>query len=110
MTATADITVQKVQKALLVPTAALRFTPPVQEKKESSSGSLVGSLMPRPPQTGSQKDTSPNKKEQKVWTVKNNQLTAIPVATGLTNGTLTEITDGDIKQGTAVVVDMIAGE
>jgi HlyD family secretion protein len=110
MTATADITVKKVEKAILVPTAALRFTPPVQEKKESSSGSLVGNLMPRPSQTKSQDDTNSNKKEQKVWTLNNEQLTAIAVTTGVTNGTLTEITGGDIKPGMAVVVDMITGE
>ena len=33
MTATADITVKKVQDAVLVPGAALRFTPPVQSRK-----------------------------------------------------------------------------
>ena len=109
MTATADITVKKVEKAILVPSAALRFTPPVQEKKGSSSGSLMGSLMPRPPKSGSQQDANSNKKEQQVWTLNNNQLTAVPVTTGLTNGTLTEITDGDIKPGTAVVIDVITG-
>lgn len=109
MTATADITVRKVEKALLIPTAALRFTPSVQEKKESS-GSLIGNLMPHPPGSGSQQDTNSNKKEQKVWTLNNKQPTAIMVTTGLTNGTLTEITGGDIKPGTAVVVDMITGE
>ena len=33
MTATADITVKKVENAILIPSAALRFTPPVQEEK-----------------------------------------------------------------------------
>jgi HlyD family secretion protein len=109
MTATADITVKKVEKAILVPTAALRFIPPVQEKKKSS-GSLVSNLIPLPPQQKSQKDTNSNKKEQKVWTLNNEQLTAIAVTTGVTNGTLTEITGGDIKPGMAVVVDTITGE
>ena len=36
MTATADITVKKVENAVLVPSAALRFTPPVQEEKKPS--------------------------------------------------------------------------
>jgi HlyD family secretion protein len=67
-------------------------------------------LIPLPPQQKSQKDTNINKKEQKVWTLKNEQLTAIAVTTGVTNGTLTEITGGDIKPGMAVVVDTITGE
>ncbi len=33
MTATADITVNQVEDALLLPNAALRFSPPVQEEK-----------------------------------------------------------------------------
>ena len=35
MTATADIVVKKSENAILVPSAALRFTPPVQEAKKS---------------------------------------------------------------------------
>lgn len=110
MTATADIIVKKVEKATLVPSAALRFSPPEQKKAESSGGSLIGSLMPRPPRPGSQRDdVSRNNKEQKVWVLENKQLKAVPVTTGLTNGTLTEITDGNIKPGTAVVIDMVTG-
>jgi HlyD family secretion protein len=110
MTATADIIVKKVEKATLVPSAALRFAPPVQEEKKSSSGSLIGSLMPLPSKSESQQGANSNKKEQQVWTLSNKQLKAVPVTTGLTNGILTEITGGDIKPGTAVVVDMITGE
>ncbi len=53
MTATAEITVKKVENAILVPSTALRFTPPVQEEKKPSAG-LVGSLLPRPPISTSQ--------------------------------------------------------
>jgi HlyD family secretion protein len=106
MTATADITVKKVAKAILVPNTALRFTPPVQAKK-NSSGSLMSSLIPHPSEP--QKDTTANNKEQRVWILKNNKLVAVPVMTGLTNGILTEITSGDIKVGTPVVVDMVTG-
>ncbi len=48
MTATADITVKKIENTVLIPSAALRFTPPVQEEKKPSV-SLVDSLLPRPP-------------------------------------------------------------
>ena len=43
MTATADITVNKRENAVLVPNAALRFTPPVQQWRRSlADGGLVG--------------------------------------------------------------------
>lgn len=107
MTATADITVNKVEDAILVPSAALRFTPPVQEEKKPSGG-LVTSLLPRPP-SGTQQPTATNGKEQKVWVLKNGQLLPVPVTTGATSGGITEILKGDLQPGMEVVVDVISG-
>jgi HlyD family secretion protein len=107
MTATADIMVKKVENAILVPSAALRFTPPVQEGKRPSTG-LVGTLLPRPPRSESKQgeDVSANKKQQRVWTLKDGQLSAIPVTIGSTDGSMTEVVAGDIKPGMALVVDI----
>jgi len=107
MTATADITVKKVEKATLVPNAALRFTPPVQEEKKSSSG-LVGALLPRPPSSPSKRieEATTNKKQQRVWTLKEGKLSAVPITIGATNGIMTEVVAGDIKAGMALVVDI----
>jgi HlyD family secretion protein len=111
MTATADITVKKVENTLLIPSAALRFTPPAQEEKkeEKSSGSLVSSLLPRPPRQSYQKTNgmTGNKSQQRVWTLKDGQLSAIPVTIGSTDGSITEVTAGEIKPGMAVVVDTL---
>jgi len=106
MTATADITVKKVENAVLIPSAALRFTPTVQEEKKASTG-LVGSLLPRPPGSAAKQsqDISTSKKKQSVWTLKDGQLTAIPVTVGSTDGSMTEVVNGDITPGTALVVD-----
>lgn len=110
MTVTADIKVKEVKQALLVPSAALRFTPPVQEdtKKTSSSG-LVGSLLPQPPKqsSGQAQSNTGKDKNQHVWIVKNGSLEAVPVETGSTNGNLTEILNKDLKPGTAVVIDTV---
>jgi len=51
MTATTDIVVKKIVNAVLIPSAALRFTPPVQEEKKSSGG-LVSSILTAPAQFG----------------------------------------------------------
>jgi HlyD family secretion protein len=109
MTATADITVKKVENAILVPSTALRFTPPVQEEKKPSAG-LVGSLLPRPPSSASKQgeDATANKKQQRVWTLKDGQLSAIPVTIGSTDGSMTEVVTGDVKPGMALVVDTIS--
>ncbi len=109
MTATADITVKKVENATLIPSTALRFTPPVQEEKKPSS-SLVGALLPHPPKPESQQrdEATANKKQQRVWTLKNGQLSAIPVTIGSTDGSMTEVVAGDIEPGMALVVDTIS--
>jgi HlyD family secretion protein len=109
MTATADITVKKVEKAVLIPSVALRFTPPVQEEKQPSAG-LVGSLLPRPPRSASKQnvDVSANKKQQHVWTLKNGQLSAVPITVGSTEGSMTEVVTGDLQPGMTVVVDTLS--
>ena len=113
MTATADITVQEVAQAILIPGGALRFTPPAQEEKKTdpqASTSLVGSLLPRPPSPAPKSgvDISAHKKrEQRVWTLKEGQLLAIPVTIGSTDGTMTEVVAGAVQPGMVVVVDLV---
>jgi HlyD family secretion protein len=109
MTATAEITVKKVENAVLVPSAALRFTPPVQQEEKSSTG-LVGALLPRPPSgTQQRNDITTSGKQQRVWILKNGQLSAVSVTTGATSGGVTEVLTGDLQSGMEVVVDIITG-
>lgn len=111
MTATADITVKKVENAILVPSTALRFSPPVQEEKKPSAG-LVASLLPRPPRPPSKQreEATANKKQQRVWTLREGQPLDIPVTIGSADGTMTEIVDGGIKPGMLLLVDIVVKE
>lgn len=110
MTATADITVKEITNALLIPGAALRFTPPVPLEEKPSSG-LVGALLPHPPRSSAKQnnEATGNRKQQRVWILKNNQLVTIPIMTGSTGDGLTEVIAGDLKPGTEVVVDVLTG-
>ena len=96
-------------RPILVPGMALRFTPPAEEAKKPSAG-LVGALLPRPPSSSAQQrgDIAANKKQQHVWTLKNGQLSAIPVTIGSTDGSMTEVVSGDIEPGMALVVDTVS--
>jgi HlyD family secretion protein len=109
MTATADIMVKKVENAILIPSVALRFTPPLQEEKKPSVG-LVGSLLPRPPRSESNQgeDVFAKRTHQRVWTLKDGQLLAIPVTIGSTDGSMTEVVAGEIKPGMVLVVDIVS--
>lgn len=110
LTATADITVKNVEDALLVPNSALRFTPPFKEdESQSDEGGIVNSLLPRRPKSWKKqrKDTTAKNTQQRVWVERDGELVAVAVTTGATDGILTEIVDGDIEPGIAVVVDIM---
>jgi len=116
MTATANITVQEVHDALLVPNAALRFVPPRAADnggagRQQGGGSVLSRLFPRP-RHGSQdqKRSTVNNESgtQRVWTLQGGKPLPLPVVTGATNGTLTEITSGDLQVGQELVVDAIS--
>lgn len=111
MTATADIIVEKVENAILVPNAALRFTPPEQEQQDSKrSGGLVGALLPRPPSRSSSKkhqDTPTHSRDKHVWTLRDGVPIAIPVTIGTTDGSMTEVVAGEIKPGLSLLVDIV---
>ena len=113
MTATADITVKKVENAILVPNAALRFIPLIKEKEaSSSSGGLLSRLLPRRHRSPSKqrKDSSTNSKLQHVWALSDGKLLAIAVSLGATDGRMTEVTSGDAKPEMSLVVDMVESE
>jgi len=110
MTATADITVNKVENALLVSNAALRFTPPVDAVETSASGgSLVSQLMPRPPSSGSKsgKEVNGGNKQQRVWVLRDGQPVAIFVSVGATDGIRTQVLKGDLEPGMVLVVETV---
>ncbi len=108
MTATADITVKKVKNATLIPNAALRFIPPNKEKEGASDDvGLLRKLLPRRHRQPrkQRKDTSVDRKLQRVWTLRDGKLFAMTVGIGATDGRMTEVTRGEIEPGMELVVD-----
>jgi HlyD family secretion protein len=111
MTATAEITIVRRSDALLVPNAALRYTPPVTAEPAGSGGGIVSSLLPRPP--GMPAKTRPangNKDAQQVWVLRDGQPEAVPVTVGATDGRVTEVTAGDLKPGMLVITESSGGQ
>ncbi len=108
MTATADITVNKVENAILIPNNALRFSPPEQQQQQVRPSGFFA-LMPRPPrmETQQHEEESSNKTEKKVWTFVNDQLSPIDITVGSTDGVMTEVVKGDIEPGTELVTDLL---
>ncbi len=106
MTATADIIVQQANQVLTVPSAALRFSPP-KPGAGSQKRSLISALMPGPPRRMQQKpkQVTLNKDQDSLWILdENNHPRPVTVKAGLTDGINTQILEGDIKEGTAVII------
>jgi HlyD family secretion protein len=111
MTATAEISIATRENALLVPNAALRFTPAPADSKKPDSGGILAALLPRMPRTGSTRaprNGSEKGGTRQVWVLQDGQPVAVKIKTGLTNGRMTEVLGGELKPGMKVVTDTVA--
>jgi HlyD family secretion protein len=112
MTATAEITTATREGVLLVPNAALRFTPQSDNHSSHSSGGIIASLLPHPPEPRARKSAaSPaNGRGQRVWILRNGEPVATHVAVGVTDGRYTEIVGapgGGLEAGMQVITDVV---
>ena len=101
MTATAEITVTQVTDAVLVPNAALRFTPPQTQAAPGGGGFR---FLPRPP--GLQRRDRSGDGQPRVWRLVGDQVEPIDVTLGPTDGRVTVLRGGDLEPGTEVIVDL----
>jgi HlyD family secretion protein len=106
MTATATITVQSIQNALLVSNHALRFLPSSPDNANSST-----SFLPPPPGTNgnAKTESSAALNNPQVWVVRDGKPAPIPVKLGATDGKVTEIRSGEVKPGTPLIVETLKG-
>jgi HlyD family secretion protein len=113
MTATASIIVQQIPDAVLIPNAALRFSPPDAAGGEAGArpgannrSGLMGALMPRMRPRGMGGGGGNNaKREIKVWTLKDGVPQPMTIRVGVTDGRNTQVLDGPIQAGTELIVD-----
>lgn len=112
MTGTADITTLIRENALLVPNAALRFTPaPPDAAEKQSGGSVMGALMPRMPRQVRKVKPAPNASGmQRVWVLQDGEPVALDVKTGATNGRVTEVTGGALKAGMQTITEALGAK
>ncbi len=108
MTATATITTASFHETLLVPNAALRFTPP-KPADAALGSSWFRSLFGRRPQVASQPMPSlPKGPQRAVWTLRDGRPVALTVTVGATDGHNTQVLRGDVTPGLALLVDLAA--
>lgn len=137
MTASATIRATERKNVLLVPNAALRFTPtgmqpPSQSAPDgaapkenraresgkpqaasSSGGGFVGQLMPRPPRGNRQgargEQAQGPGQTRYVWVLQNGQPEAVQVKTGSSDGRMTEVESEQLQEGAALITDQRSG-
>lgn len=104
MTATAEITVQQVVDALIVPNAALRFAPSSGDVLTDDRGFLEKLLDGRPRMRPASTKI-PSGSERNIWVLKGNQASQVVVTIGTTDGRRTQIVEGDVEPGQSVITD-----
>lgn len=101
MTATAQIVVQEVPDALAVPNAALRYTPPKEQKQPGFS--VMNMFIPRMPPA--RKNTAPAADGTRtLYVLENGAPKEVTVHVGVTDGKDTEIRPGELKPGEQVII------
>lgn len=114
MTATAEIITRAKPDVLLVPNAALRFRPGAGTQAASSGqGGIAGALVPRGRRGGAgateKSATMSRGAQQTVYVLgADGQPQPVQVTTGDTDGTVTEVTGGDLKPGMKVITGQLA--
>jgi HlyD family secretion protein len=110
MTAASTITSTERTDALLVPNTALRFTPAsANAAAAKAGGGIVSSLIPRMPGGGARKSaTNGASTSRQIWVLRDGAPVAIAVTTGISDGRMTEITEGDLQPGMLVITDQRA--
>lgn len=103
MTATAEVVVGRVADAVLVPNAALRFTP---SAVLAQSGGRGGGLLPIPDTNiGIDPDGPP-----RVWVLREGDVVPIEVTVGSSDGVWTAVTGSGLEAGDEIVVDELEVE
>ena len=106
MTASCTVTYDERDSTLAVPNAALRFRPP----PDLSAPSTAPTRGPGVGRGGGHKgaDAGADPIEARtVWVLRGLAPTPVALHTGLSDGTVTEVIDGDLKEGDAVVTDTL---
>jgi HlyD family secretion protein len=81
---------------MMIDNAALRFMPSAKDLAAYSDKNEDKKTM--------KTTEAMDNKTKKVWTLRDDVLVPIAITTGLTDGRMTEVTGGDLKQGTSLII------
>ncbi|WP_233352303.1 efflux RND transporter periplasmic adaptor subunit [Pseudogemmobacter humi] len=102
MTATATITVSREDGQLLVPMAALRYSPPATVSTDRSGRGLMGYIMPSPP--GRDRPRTATGDGSGVWVLRGGQPVRVRATPGATDGSNIVVTSEELREGDQVII------
>lgn len=110
MTANVIVTWAEADEVLRVPNAALRFRPPADLLPPVPQTAPASGARESGPRAGGFSRKAAGANARQVWVLRGQSLEAVPVQTGITDGSLSEITSADLQEGDAVVVESLGEE
>jgi HlyD family secretion protein len=124
MTANVTIVYDERHGALAVSNAALRFRPPPSLGGSASGASSAGRRHPRGGASAAASGSPSSEKaapssekaapdppaSKTVWVLRGTTPQEVTIHTGLSDGTVTEVVDGDLSEGDPVVIDSTSGD
>lgn len=108
MTAYVNIAVQKREKVLLVPNAALRFKPAdAADKKPENGQKPASTAAPGTPPAGAPGEKKGKKRDGQsgtVYVLEGDEIKPLSVQLGITDNRNTEVVGGELKEGDRIVL------
>lgn len=105
MTASADITSKQRTGVLLVPDAALRFTPSASAAASPGVGSALVPRMPRMGVGPVRRSADPSR--QQIWVLKDGKPAPLQVRVGASDARDTEVSGADLRVGLPVITEAL---
>jgi HlyD family secretion protein len=113
MTATADIVTSDKRDLLLIPNAALRFSPQTAAAAGGGSGGITSAISMRPSRRGNRAERSVTMSRGAAQTVyvkgEDGQPKPVQITTGDSDGARTEVLSGGLKPGMEIITGQLSG-
>ncbi|MFN3493436.1 MAG: efflux RND transporter periplasmic adaptor subunit [Hydrogenophaga sp.] len=115
MTAAATIVAVERNDVLVLPNAALRYSPTQANaaSRPAASGGILGQLMPRMPRSGRPRQAGEERGavqgERSIWVLRDGQPVEMRVTTGISDGRRTEVSGEGVTEGLLVITDQRSG-
>ncbi len=105
MTATAEIVVNEISEALLIPNTALRFSPSPKDLAQFTEKLKGKKNTPPPEEPEAETSDMAAINQQKVWTLRDGKMVQVSIVIGETDLDHTEVKEGELKSGDLLIIN-----